>query len=75
MLDFTHAENDEFTMTEIRQRISGKLGKRTYLDPAKTMQDITYNDGEYHVGLTLSKQDSGDEYNMELSTEEVEVEE
>lgn len=75
MLDFAHAENDEFTMTEIRQHISGKLGKRTYLDPAKTTQDITYNDGEYHVDVTISKQDSGDEYNMELSTEEVEVEE
>ncbi|MCM1258415.1 MAG: DUF2634 domain-containing protein [Roseburia sp.] len=74
MLDFAHAENDEFTMTEIRQRISGKLGKRTYLDSAKTVQEITYNNGDYHVDLTIAKQDSNDDYNIELSTEDVEVE-
>ena len=38
LLDFVHAENDEFTQTEIMQRVRGKLAKRTYLDLAKTTQ-------------------------------------
>lgn len=74
MLDFAHAENDEFTLMEIRQRIRGKLAKRVYLDPAKTTQKINCKEGVYYADVTVSKQDSNDEYNMELSTDEVEVE-
>ena len=74
MLDFVHAENDEFTQTEIIQRVRGKLAKRTYLDLAKVTQEVTYSNGIYYDSLTISKNDSNDEYNIELSTEEVEVE-
>jgi len=74
LLDFVHAENDEFTQTEIMQRVRGKLAKRTYLDLAKTTQEVTFRDGIYYDSLSISKNDSNDEYNMELSTEEVEVE-
>lgn len=74
LLDFAHAQNDEFTQTEILQRVRGKLSKRTYLDMAKTTQEITYNDGVYYDSVSVSKNDSNDEYNIELSTEEVEVE-
>lgn len=74
LLDFVHAENDEFTQTEIMQRVRGKLAKRTYLDLAKTTQEVTFRDGIYYASVSISKNDSNDEYNMELSTEEVEVE-
>lgn len=74
LLDFAHAENDEFTQTEIMQRVRGKLAKRTYLDMAKTAQEVTYSNGIYHDNVFVSKNDSNDEYNIELSTEEVEVE-
>jgi len=74
LLDFVHAENDEFTQTEIMQRVRGKLAKRTYLDLAKTTQEVTFRDGIYYDSVSISKNDSNDEYNMELSTEEVGVE-
>lgn len=74
LLDFVHAENDEFTQTEIMQRVRGKLAKRTYLDLAKTTQEVTYRDGVYYDSVSVSKNDHNDEYNIELSTEEVEVE-
>lgn len=74
LLDFVHAENDEFTQTEIMQRVRGKLAKRTYLDLAKTTQEVTFRDGIYYDSVSISKNHSNDEYNMELSTEEVEVE-
>lgn len=74
LLDFVHAENDEFTQTEIMQRVREKLAKRTYLDLAKTTQEVTFRDGIYYDSVSISKNDSNDEYNMELSTEEVEVE-
>lgn len=74
MLDFAHAENDEFTQTEIMQRVRGKLAKRTYLDLGKTTQEVTYHNGTYYDSVSISKNDSDDEYNIELSTEEVEVE-
>lgn len=74
MLDFIHAENDEFTPTEIRQRVRGKIAKRTYLDLAKTTQEITFRDGVFYNNVSVSKNDASDEYNLELSTKEVEVE-
>ena len=74
LLDFVHAEYEEFTQTEIMQRVRGKLAKRTYLDLAKTTQEVTFRDGIYYDSVSISKNDSNDEYNMELSTEEVEVE-
>ena len=74
MLDFAHAENDEFTQDEIMQRVRGKLEKRPYLDMAKTSQVISFRDGVFHDKVQVSKNDSNDEYNMELSTAEVEVE-
>jgi hypothetical protein len=73
MSDFIHAENDEFTETEILQRVRGKISKRTYLDPKKTTQELTYSGGVYTDKVTVSKNDSSDEYNVELSAEEVEV--
>ena len=72
--DFTHAENDEFTQTEIKQRVSGKLSKREYLDQMKTVQDITFENGVYIDNVTIQKQNENDEYNMELTTDDVEVE-
>lgn len=74
MLDFAHAEKDEFIETEIIQRIRGKLSKRTYLDMKKTVQELSFADGVYYDKVSVSKNDSNDEYNTELSTEEVEVE-
>lgn len=74
LVDFTHAENDEFTQTEIKQRVSGKLSKREYLDQMKTVQDITFENGVYIDNVTIQKQNENDEYNMELTTDDVEVE-
>lgn len=74
MLDFAHAENDGFTQDEIMQRVRCKLEKRAYLDMAKTSQVITFLEGTFFDKIQISKNDSNDEYNMELSTEEVEVE-
>lgn len=74
LLDFAHAENDEFTKTEIMQRVRGKLAKRTYLDMAKLTQEVTYKNGIYYDNVAIAKNDANDEYNIELSTEEVEVE-
>ncbi len=74
LADFVHAENDNFTQKEIEQRVSGKLAKRTYLDMAKTTQAVIYNDGIYYDNVSIAKNDSNDGYNLELSTENVEVE-
>lgn len=74
MLDFANAEYDEFTESEIRQRVSSKLAKREYIDPAKTKQSISYSNGTFYDSVSVSKQDSQEEYNIELSAEKVEVE-
>lgn len=71
--DFIHAENDEFTETEIKQRVKTKLDKRQYLDPMKTNQEVSFKDGVYTDKVTIQKQNSNDEYNIELTTENVEV--
>ena len=66
LLDFSHAENDEFTQKD-------KLSKRTYLDQRKTRQKISFENGVFRDYVAVSKQDAVDEYNVELTTEEVEV--
>lgn len=71
--DFVHMENDEFAQTELGQRIRGKLAKRTYLDPAKTAQEISFENGVYKNHITVSKNNESDSYNIDLSTDEVEV--
>lgn len=73
LVDFVHAENDGFTQKEIEQRVNSKLAKRTYLDMAKTTQVVTYNNGIYYDNVSIAKNDSSDGYNLELSTENVEV--
>lgn len=75
MLDFVHAQEDDEGLTEmeIKQRISGKLAKRQYLDQGKTVQKIKFENGLVTDEVSVSKQDSDDEYNIELSTDEVEV--
>lgn len=74
LTDFVHAENDAFTQTEITQRVRGKLAKRTYLDMAKTVQELSFADDVYTDRVSVSKKDAADAYNMELTTDEVEVE-
>lgn len=73
LMDFSHAENDEFTQKEIEQRVKNKLSKRTYLDQRKTRQKISFENGVFRDYVSVSKQDAVDEYNVELTTEEVEV--
>ncbi len=74
LTDFVHAEYDAFTQTEIMQRVRGKLAKRTYLDMAKTVQELSFVDDVYMDRVSVSKKDSADVYNMKLTTGEVEVE-
>ena len=70
---FYEDENDEFTQKEIEQRVKNKLSKRTYLDQRKTRQKISFENGVFRDYVSVSKQDAVDEYNVELTTEEVEV--
>lgn len=72
--DFAHAENDAFTQTELRQRVNGKLEKRTYLDMAQAVQEIRFEDGAYKDHISLAKAGTGEKYKIELDTGGVEVE-
>lgn len=74
MTDFINAEDSDLTRTEISQRISGKLEKREYLDQGKTKQTVTHMDDTYACHVSVYKQDSNDEYNLDLTAEKVEVE-
>ncbi len=74
--DFIHAEDDEAGLTrmEISQRVKGKLAKRSYLDQGKTSLSMQFNHGEVNLDVNVAKNDENDSYNIELSTNEVEVE-
>jgi hypothetical protein len=74
LTDFAQAEDDELTRAELTQRVRGKIAKRTYLDLGKTTQELSYEDGVYTDRITVAKNDSSDPYNMELTTDDVEVE-
>ena len=75
LMEFNHAENDEFVETEIKQRCKAKLEKRAYLDPMKTKQSVSYDKGKgiFTNYLSVAKENSNDEYNIELTTDKVEV--
>ena len=74
LTDFVHAEDSDLTRMEISQRISGKLEKREYLDQGKTTQTITCTGDTYSCYVSVFKQDSNDEYNLDLTADVVEVE-
>lgn len=73
LTDFLHAENSDFTRMEIAARIKKKIDKREFIDPRKTKQDITVSDGGIRNKITISKQNSTEEYNIELIQDKVEV--
>ena len=50
------------------------MAKREYLDQRKTAQNISFDNGVFIDQISVAKQDSKEEYNIELSTNEVEVE-
>lgn len=75
MSDFSNAEYDDLTVMEIEQRVRDKLSKRTYIDSRTIKQNVTYENGQYVNQATFSIQDSRAEYNIELSSEKVEVNE
>lgn len=74
LTDFIHAPDDEFTRTEISQRVRGKLAKRTYLDPAKCTQEIDCGEGIYRDRISVGKYDADDPCQLDLATVSVEVE-
>ena len=73
LTDFVHAETDDFREMEIRQRVKTKLDRRTYLDPRKTKQAITFRDGDFTDHVTVCGQDPRDTYNMTITKDSVEV--
>lgn len=71
--DFIHVEKNDFLDMEIRQRVKAKIDKRTFLDSRKTRQDITFSNDVLKDRVTVSKQDSTEEYNMEFIAEDVTI--
>lgn len=71
--DFLQQEYDEFTETEIQQRIRDKLAKRTYIDAATIQTAVNFNGEQYNIKISFKKNDQDKEYNMELTVDKVEV--
>ena len=73
LTDFVHAEKNEFLDMEIRQRVKAKIDKRTFLDSRKTQQSIKFLNDRFKDAVSVSKQNSKEEYNMEFIAEDVTI--
>lgn len=73
LLDFQQQEQDEFTEVEIQQRIRAKLSKRDYIDAASIQTSTEFDGKNYHIQVSFKKNDSNEEYNLDIETDGVEV--
>lgn len=73
LLEFLQAEIDEFCQLEIQQRIRSKLTKREYIDAASIKADIQYDGHQYRIRISFRRNDSSQEYNIDIECDGVEV--
>lgn len=71
--DFLQKNYDDFTETEIRQRIAQKLKKRTDIDERTINIDIQVENYNYKIRMTFKLNNSENEYNIDIETNGVEV--
>lgn len=73
LTDFIHAEKNDFLEMEIGQRVKAKIDKRTFLDSRKTKQNIEFLNDKFRDSVSISKNDSNEQYNMEFIAEDITV--
>ena len=55
------------------QRVKAKIDKRTFLDSRKTKQNIEFLNDKFRDSVSISKNDSNEQYNMEFIAEDITV--
>lgn len=73
MIEFVQATLDEFTETEMDQRIREKLSKRPEIDDISIQTDMEYRRDGYHIRIKFKRNDAAEEYNIDFDSDEVEV--
>lgn len=73
LLDFLQCEGDDFLLLEIRQRIQAKMTKRDYIDAGSIRSEINYDGHQYNIRITFKRNDSSEEYNIDIQSNGVEV--
>ena len=73
LLDFMQGEYDDFTQMEIQQRIRSKLSKRDYIDAGSIQTMVDFDGHLYHVRVAFRKNDSSNEYSIDIESNGVEV--
>lgn len=73
LLDFLQCEGDEFLLLEIKQRIRAKMMKRDYIDAGSIRSEINYDGHQYNIRITFKRNDSSEEYNIDIQSNGVEV--
>lgn len=75
MLDFLQQERDmedeedDFLITEIRQRISAKLSKRKYIDSSTVQTEVSYIESGIKIDTSFKRVDDETLYNMDIDIE------
>ncbi len=73
LLDFMQGEYDDFTKMEIQQRIRSKMSKRDYIDAGSIQTTVDFDGHLYHIRVAFRKNDSSNEYNIDIESNGVEV--
>lgn len=73
MVEFTNQELDDFTRMEIEAIIKEKLGKREEIDEGSIHTEIGESGNGFQIKAAFKLNDARDEYNVDISTDEVEV--
>lgn len=76
MLDFLQEEHDvedeedNFLITEIRQRISAKLSKRKYIDSSTIQTEIFFEENRIKISTSFKRVDDETLYSMDINVED-----
>lgn len=73
LLDFAQVVYDEFTPTEIQQRIRAKMSKRDYIDAGSVQTSVEFDGHIYRIKVAFKRKDRDKEYSMSIESNGVEV--
>lgn len=73
MLDFLQVPYDEFTPTEIQQRIRSKMSKREYIDMRSVQTIVNFDGHVYRIQIVFKRKDRDEEYRIRIESNGVEV--
>lgn len=74
LLDFIHSTDSELARTAIRERVRGKMAKRTDVDISSLQVEVEFWEDALRLGILFKRKDRDDQYRIGLLLDRVRLE-